>query len=62
MDGRGLPGWHDRLPTWNAGESVATRHAIKACFDATLDVVPGLLTGGADDVDLKRDQFRRKRR
>ena len=48
LEGRGLPGWHEKLPTWNAGDSVATRQAIKACFDATLDVVPGLLAGGAD--------------
>ncbi|MBV9664706.1 MAG: transketolase [Actinobacteria bacterium] len=48
LEGRGLPGWHEKLPTWEPGESVATRQAIKACFDATLDVVPGLLAGGAD--------------
>ncbi|HZQ84607.1 MAG TPA: transketolase [Acidimicrobiales bacterium] len=48
LAGRGLPGWHEKLPRWEAGDSVATRHAIKACFDATLDVVPGLLAGGAD--------------
>jgi transketolase len=48
LEGRGLPGWHEKLPSWSAGDSVATRHAIKACFDATLDVVPGLLAGGAD--------------
>jgi transketolase len=48
LAGRGLPGWHEKLPSWQAGESVATRRAIKACFDATLDVVPGLLAGGAD--------------
>ena len=48
LAGRGLNGWHDKLPTWKPGEAVATRRAAKACFDAVLDVVPGLVAGGAD--------------
>ncbi|MEJ5255256.1 MAG: transketolase, partial [Acidimicrobiales bacterium] len=45
---RGLPGWAAKLPTWQPGEKVATRSAGKACLDAILDVVPGLVAGGAD--------------
>ena len=48
LEGRGLDGWETKLPTWQAGESVATRKAIKACINATRDVVPGAMGGGAD--------------
>lgn len=48
LDGRGLPGWEAKLPTWQPGEKVATRNAGKACLDAIVDVVPGLVGGGAD--------------
>jgi len=48
LQGRGLEGWDAKLPTWQAGESVATRKAIKACINGTRDVVPGLIGGGAD--------------
>ena len=46
--GRGVEGWEERLPTWTAGEAVATRKASNACLQALLDVVPGLIGGGAD--------------
>ncbi|MFP3901077.1 MAG: transketolase [Acidimicrobiia bacterium] len=45
---RGLPGWRDALPTWEAGETLATRKASAACISALADVVPGLIGGGAD--------------
>ena len=48
LSGRGLPGWENKLPTWPAGESVATRKASSACLNAMADVVPGLVAGGAD--------------
>ena len=48
LAGRGLPGWENKLPSWPAGESVATRKASSACLNAMADVVPGLLAGGAD--------------
>jgi transketolase len=48
LDARGLPGWQEALPTWSPGESVATRKASGACLQALLDVVPGLVGGGAD--------------
>ncbi|MFM7063973.1 MAG: transketolase [Actinomycetes bacterium] len=47
-DGRGLTGWADRLPTFAVGESPATRVAAQQCLDALVDVVPGLVSGGAD--------------
>ncbi|HEX5587770.1 MAG TPA: transketolase C-terminal domain-containing protein, partial [Acidimicrobiia bacterium] len=45
---RGLPGWEAKLPTWEPGESVATRRASGKVLSAIADVVPGLLAGGAD--------------
>jgi transketolase len=45
---KGLAGYEARLPRWPAGESLATRQAVKACFNAVLDQVPGLVAGGAD--------------
>jgi len=48
FEGRGLDGWEAKLPTWQAGEAVATRKANKACINAVRDVVPGLMGGGAD--------------
>jgi transketolase len=46
--GRGLAGWDAKLPTWSPGEQVATRRASGACLNAIFDVVPGLVSGGAD--------------
>jgi transketolase len=45
---RGVNGWDAKLPTWQPGDKLATRRAINACLNATLDVVPGLMAGGAD--------------
>jgi transketolase len=44
----GLEGFADKLPTWKAGESVATRNALKPCLNKLLDDVPSLVSGGAD--------------
>jgi transketolase len=46
--GRGLDGWAEKLPTWSLGEKVATRKASGACLQAAMEVVPGLVGGGAD--------------
>ncbi len=46
--GVGLEGWEAKLPSWPAGESLATRVACKDALDAIVDVVPGLVGGGAD--------------
>jgi len=48
LAGTGLPGWEAALPTWAAGESVATRAACAKVLTAILDGVPGLVAGGAD--------------
>ena len=48
LEQRGLPGWEAKLPSWEPGEHVATRAACAAILDAILDVVPGLVAGGAD--------------
>ena len=45
---RGLPGWESKLPVWEPGDKVATRHASGKVLGAIADVVPGLLAGGAD--------------
>ncbi|HET8619781.1 MAG TPA: transketolase [Acidimicrobiales bacterium] len=45
---RGLPGWEAALPTWQPGESLATRKASGAVIEALADKVPGLVGGGAD--------------
>lgn len=44
----GLAGWEDALPTWSAGEDVATRVACSKVLEAIIDVVPGIVSGGAD--------------
>jgi transketolase len=46
--GRGLDGWAEKLPSFEAGASVPTRRALKQVLDATADVIPGLLAGSAD--------------
>jgi transketolase len=45
---RGLPGWQESLPSFEPGAEVATRKAGGACLQALVDVVPGLMGGGAD--------------
>jgi transketolase len=48
LAGTGIPGWEASLPSWEPGASVATRKASSACLQALADVVPGLVSGGAD--------------
>jgi transketolase len=48
LAGKPLTGWESKLPAWEPGESLATRKASGACFNAVLDVVPALMGGGAD--------------
>ncbi len=48
MTGTGIGGWADALPSWEVGAAVATRKAGNACLQALLEVVPGLIGGGAD--------------
>ncbi|HEX4490431.1 MAG TPA: transketolase [Acidimicrobiia bacterium] len=48
LTGRGLDGWAAKLPTWQPGESIATRAASGKVLTEIYDVVPGLVGGGAD--------------
>jgi transketolase len=48
MAGTGLPGWDAKLPSFTAGDKIATRVASGSCLNAIVDVVPGLLPGSAD--------------
>ena len=48
QEGRGLEGWAQKLPVFEAGTSLATRRAINQCITATSDVIPGLVVGAAD--------------
>jgi transketolase len=48
VSGEGLHGWEQKLPTWQAGQSLATRTAIEEVLNAVADVVPGLFTGSGD--------------
>jgi transketolase len=46
--GRGVAGWDDALPTFTAGDQVATRRAVNAAITATQPGLPGLVAGAAD--------------
>jgi len=46
--GTGVENWVDRLPTYEQGANVATRKAINAALDATVEAIPGLVAGSAD--------------
>ena len=48
LSGTGLPGWEELLPTFEVGESIATRKASNLTLQALSSVVPGLSGGGAD--------------
>ena len=44
----GVGDWSALLPSWDDGESVATRKASNNCLDAIVDAVPSLVVGAAD--------------
>jgi transketolase len=46
--GRGVAGWEQKLPTFEAGKEMATRRAVNAAINATADLIPGLMAGSAD--------------
>jgi transketolase len=48
LEGRGLAGWEAKLPVFAPGEDLATRQACTKVVNTVLDVVPGLVCGGAD--------------
>ncbi len=48
LQGRGLPGWADGLPSFESGTKLATRRAINKCLTATVENIPGLVAGAGD--------------
>ena len=46
--GQAMAGFETKLPTWKAGDKLATRAAMKASLNAVFAEVPGLVSGGAD--------------
>ena len=48
LAGTGLPGWEEALPSFDTGESIATRVASNQVLQALAPMVPGLTGGGAD--------------
>ena len=44
----GTDAWDTALPSYELGESIATRKAIQKALDATYDNLPGLMSGSAD--------------
>ena len=46
--GRGVDGWADALPSFEAGTKLATRRALNQCLNATAAGLPGLVAGSAD--------------
>jgi transketolase len=48
QQGRGVPGWADELPMFEAGTELATRRAFNQCLNATAAGLPGLVAGSAD--------------
>lgn len=48
LSANGLPGWAAALPSWAAGDKIATRVASGKCLQALADSVPALAAGGAD--------------
>ncbi len=47
-EGTGTAGWDAELPSYDLGDSLATRKAIQTALDATYDRLPGLISGSAD--------------
>ncbi len=62
LEARGLEGWAAKLPTFNVGDKIATRRAFGTCLNATLDVVPGVIAGGADLTENTGTELKDERR
>ena len=51
LSGAAVEGWQAKLPVWEPDEEVATRQAIGKCLNASRDLIPSLISGGADLTD-----------
>jgi transketolase len=43
-----VAGWETKLPSFKAGEEMATRRALNAVINASAELIPGLMAGSAD--------------
>lgn len=48
MTSQPMPGWDEDLPTWEPGESIATRKASNAVLQSLAGNMPSVVGGGAD--------------
>ncbi len=62
LEARGLEGWAAKLPTFNVGEKIATRRALSTCLNATVDVIPAVIAGGADLTENTGTDLRDEKR
>jgi transketolase len=56
--GRPLPGWQDALPSFEAGDSVATRDAGATVMEAFKRYTPTMIGGAADLVESTKTEFK----
>jgi len=56
--GKPMPGWVEALPTFEAGESVATRDAGAKVMDAIKHHTPTMIGGAADLVESTKTEFK----
>jgi len=56
--GKPIPGWADALPSFEVGESVATRDAGSKVMDAIKHHTPTMIGGAADLVESTKTEFK----
>jgi transketolase len=56
--GKPLPGWPDALPTFDVGESLATRDAGAKVMEAFKRYTPTMIGGAADLVESTKTEFK----
>jgi transketolase len=57
LEGRPREGWLDALPTFEAGEEIATRDAGKSVMQALRDFTPTQIGGAGDLVESTKTEF-----
>jgi transketolase len=58
LSGKPVAGWQDRLPSFEVGESVATRDAGAKIMDAIKHHTPTMIGGAADLVESTKTEFK----